>query len=61
MSNEEERKIILGLISKLETNGYKIATKIFDKKEFYKAEEYHQNYYEKKGSKAYCHGYTKRF
>jgi peptide methionine sulfoxide reductase msrA/msrB len=61
VSSEEEKKIILGLISKLETNGYKIATKIFYKKEFYKAEEYHQNYYEKKGSKPYCHGYTKRF
>ena len=61
VSSEEEKKIILGLISKLETNGYKIATKIFDKEEFYKAEEYHQNYYEKKGSIPYCHGYTKRF
>ncbi len=61
VSNEEEKKIILGLISKLETNGYKIATKIFDKKEFYKAEEYHQDYYDKKGSIPYCHGYTKRF
>ena len=61
VSNEEEKKIHLGLISKLETNGYKIATKIFDKKEFYKAEEYHQDYYDKKGSIPYCHGYTKRF
>ena len=61
VSNEEEKKIILQLISKLEANSYKIATKIFDKKEFYKAEESHQNYYEKKGSTPYCHGYTKRF
>jgi peptide methionine sulfoxide reductase msrA/msrB len=61
VSNENEKKIILDLISRLEKNGYKVATKIFDKKEFYKAEEYHQNYYAKKGTKPYCHGYTKRF
>jgi len=61
VSNENERKIITDLISSLEKKGYKIATKIFDKKEFYKAQEYHQDYYDKKGTKPYCHGYTKRF
>jgi len=61
VGNEDERKIIKKLISELEANGYKVATKIFDKSEFYKADEGHQDYYDKKGTKPYCHGYTKRF
>ena len=61
VSNIQERKTIDGLISRLEANGYKIATKILDKTQFYEADESHQNYYDKKGTKPYCHGYTKRF
>lgn len=61
VKNEDEKKIIKKLIALLEKNGYKIATKILPKQEFYKAEEYHQNYYDKKGSKPYCHAYVKRF
>lgn len=61
VSSKSEREIIEKLVKKLEANGYKVATKIFDKKEFYKADESHQNYYLKKGSKPYCHSYTKRF
>lgn len=61
VNNQEEREIVSKLIKKLETNGYKIATKIIEKSEFYPADESHQNYYEKKGGTPYCHGYTKRF
>lgn len=59
--NDEEKRIVGSLIEKLEQKGYSIATKILDFSEFYKAEEYHQDYYKNKGSKPYCHSYTKRF
>ncbi len=61
ITSEEERKIVTKLIGKLEVNGYKVATKIIEKSEFYPADESHQNYYNKKGSRPYCHGYVKRF
>ncbi|MDH4943465.1 bifunctional methionine sulfoxide reductase B/A protein [Sulfurimonas sp. C5] len=61
VSNIQERNIIKKLIRVLKLKGYDVATVIRDKKEFYKAEEYHQNYYDRKGKKPYCHGYVKRF
>jgi len=59
--NDEERKTVEKLIKILEDKGLKIATKILDKSDFYKAEDYHQDYYKRKGSKPYCHAYIKRF
>jgi len=59
--NEEQKQIAEKLIKQLEDKGYKIATKLEKAGEFYKAENYHQDYYERKGSLPYCHGYTKRF
>lgn len=61
VNSDKERETIKKLIAELETNGYRVATKILKKVEFYPADESHQNYYDKKGSKPYCHGYTKRF
>lgn len=61
VKNETEKKVIMGLIDTLRQKGYKIATKVLPSKTFYPAEMYHQDYYQKKGTKPYCHGYTKRF
>jgi peptide methionine sulfoxide reductase msrA/msrB len=61
VSNEKERQTINHLIETLEKKGYSIATKVLNKTPFYKAEEYHQDYYERKGKKPYCHRRVKRF
>ncbi len=59
--NEEQKEIIEKLIFQLENKGLDIKTRLEKTDEFYTAEEYHQNYYEKKGSNPYCHTYKKRF
>lgn len=49
------------LIGRLTARGLKIATKVTKAGTFWPAEDYHQDYYEHKGSQPYCHGYVKRF
>jgi len=61
VGDQEERNTIERLIEILEGQGFKIATKILPKAPFYSAEAYHQDYYERKGSKPYCHRRVKRF
>ena len=61
VSNEIEKKIIDRLISILKSKGYNIVTKVLDKSDFYSADEHHQDYYRKKGTKPYCHIKVKRF
>ncbi len=58
---QEERKTVNNLIEQLEKKGFKIATKVLEKKPFYKAEETHQDYYDRKGGTPYCHRRVKRF
>ena len=60
-SDEGEKNTIKKLIAILDENGFDVATKVLPSAEFYKADEGHQNYYNKKGSRPYCHGYKKRF
>lgn len=60
-SNDEEKVITEKLIEILKSKGYNVATVIKQVAEFYDAEDYHQNYYENKGSLPYCHGKQKRF
>ena len=60
-SNAEEKAIAEKYIKILQDKGYKVATMLKPAVKFWKAENYHQQYYENKGTKPYCHKYTKVF
>ncbi|MGL5786682.1 MAG: bifunctional methionine sulfoxide reductase B/A protein [Bacteroidales bacterium] len=60
-STPEEKAIAEKYIKILEEKGYKVATTLRPASEFWKAEDYHQQYYEHKGSTPYCHSYKKIF
>lgn len=55
VENAEERKIVENLVADLTAKGYKVATTIRDMATFWPAEGYHQDYYDRKGSRPYCH------
>ena len=57
----EQKEIVFKLIHILKAKGYQIVTKVTPATTFWKAEDYHQNYYEKTGKKPYCHHYVKKF
>jgi peptide methionine sulfoxide reductase msrA/msrB len=59
--NEEQKQITEKLIGQLKAKGFKVVTEVIPEKTFWKAEDYHQDYYDHKGSTPYCHGYVKRF
>jgi len=59
--NEDQKEIANKLINILENKGYKITTRVTKASKFWKAENYHQDYYVNKGTQPYCHAYTKRF
>jgi len=58
---EEQRIILQNLINELKNKGLAITTHILPVSVFWRAELYHQDYYNKSGHQPYCHHYTKRF
>jgi peptide methionine sulfoxide reductase msrA/msrB len=59
--DDAQKKVAENLIQILKAKGFKVVTKVTRATTFWPAEDYHQDYYEKKGTLPYCHGYTKRF
>ncbi len=60
-TEDSEREVAQSLIEILEGKGMSIATQLLPKAEFWKAEDYHQDYYQKNGQAPYCHQYKKLF
>ncbi|MGL5317649.1 MAG: bifunctional methionine sulfoxide reductase B/A protein [Bacteroidales bacterium] len=60
-TGEEQKATAEKYIRILEEKGYKVATTIRPAVTFWKAEDYHQQYYEHKGTTPYCHVYKKIF
>lgn len=59
--DDTQKRIAEKLIQQLENKGYKIATRILPVHIFWRAENYHQDYYGKNGKQPYCHHYEKKF
>jgi len=59
--NNYQKDIAENLIQQLKDYGYNVVTQLSPATEFYPAEDYHQDYYEHKGTLPYCHIRTKRF
>lgn len=57
----QQKDVSERLIEILKDKGYDVVTRLLPATEFWRAEEYHQNYYEKTGEEPYCHIYKKRF
>ncbi|WP_321331207.1 peptide-methionine (S)-S-oxide reductase MsrA [uncultured Bacteroides sp.] len=59
--SEEQLLISQKYIAILQAKGYDIATSLRSAGHFWLAEDYHQQYYEHKGTTPYCHIYRKIF
>jgi len=59
--NDAQKHVAQKLIDILKDKGYDVATRLEPATKFWVAEDYHQDYYEHKGTLPYCHAYTKRF
>ncbi len=59
--DEIQKLIAESLINQLRQQNLAVATQILPVRPFWRAENYHQNYYEKTHKYPYCHRYEKRF
>lgn len=55
-----QKEIAEELIARLKAKGYDVKTRVTAATTFWPAEQYHQNYYERKGSIPYCHIKSKK-
>ena len=60
-TSEKQKEIALRLIEELKKKNMAIATQVVPAATFWKAEDYHQDYYRKTGGHPYCHKRVERF
>lgn len=59
--SQDEKADAERLIDALRVKGYNVVTQVREAGRFWRAEEYHQDYYKKAGSVPYCHMRVDRF
>ncbi|NTW31820.1 MAG: peptide-methionine (S)-S-oxide reductase, partial [Bacteroidetes bacterium] len=59
--NSDQKATIEKLILILKGKGYNVITKLTPATTFWKAEEYHQDYYQKENGIPYCHKFVEKF
>ena len=57
----EQKAIAESVIADLRSRGYEVNTVLRRTEQFWRAEEYHQHYYDKTGGEPYCHIREKKF
>ncbi len=60
-ASEAQKAVAEKLIGLLRAKGLNVVTELRPADTFWPAEDYHQQYYDKKGAQPYCHIYTRRF
>lgn len=59
--DEGQKQVTEQLIAELRERDYDVVTQVRPAATFWPAEEYHQNYYARKGGTPYCHARVRRF
>ncbi len=59
--DDEQKAVAEKLIGLLKNKGYDVVTEVTEATTFWEAEDYHQDYYDHKGTLPYCHVYEKKF
>lgn len=59
--DEIQQQVAQQLIEQLTKNNLPVVTRLLPVSPFWRAEDYHQDYYQKTGKQPYCHHYVKRF
>jgi peptide methionine sulfoxide reductase msrA/msrB len=60
-TNDAQKAVSEKLIAELKAKGLNVVTRLEPAPQFWSAEDYHQQYYARKGSTPYCHVRVKRF
>ena len=58
---DEQKQTIDKLIGLLQQNGHEVVTELLEADQFWPAEAYHQDYYDRTGHQPYCHFPQKKF